>query len=299
MIIFEKSGNVWFKYRDVLKALGYFDIKHTMINMKINESNKRHLSSIKQKFSDKIFKIINEQDNVIEKTNNVQMMINFNIVQKILNHIGSITFKHKVSDFVDSSLIDERLNIVWDKIKDNDVILTISNLYTYNISSSLIGLSGVATIKSQPLFVIKKTNGNILGYDIDISLDSNNLVQKNIPFSSTIYVKNEGTIIKMGMGSLKLNIHKFFKLGIKEKSDQLDAEFDFIPNAKDSEITYPTGEKSPFKLEFPIPPIKKEEIDITFGGNKRSVIIQPSNQYQITLTESLVSSLTQVKLETI
>jgi len=51
MIIFEKSGNVWFKYRDVLKALGYFDIKHTMINMKINESNKTKYKDLEQVWS--------------------------------------------------------------------------------------------------------------------------------------------------------------------------------------------------------------------------------------------------------
>ena len=35
MIIFDKEGNVWFKFRDILLALGYSDILHTMTDMKI------------------------------------------------------------------------------------------------------------------------------------------------------------------------------------------------------------------------------------------------------------------------
>jgi hypothetical protein len=277
----------------------FIEISNTPPEMNENTNNIKSL--IQQKFSDKILKILKEQSEGNENITSIQMIINFNVLQNVLNHIGSITFTHKLSDFVDNSLINPMLNIVWDKIKNNDVILTISNLYVFDISNNLIGLSGVATIKSQPLFVIKKSDGdgNLLGYDIDIDINRNEYIQKNIPFGSTIYVLNEGKKIKMGMGSLKLNIHKFFKLGLKEKRNEMDAEFDFIPNSKDSEIIYPTGEKSPFKMEFPIPPIKKEELNFSFGYNKKGVVIQPSNQYQITLTENSVSSVTQINLEKI
>ena len=41
LIIFDVNGAIWFKYRDVLKALDYSDIRHTMVDMKINENNKK------------------------------------------------------------------------------------------------------------------------------------------------------------------------------------------------------------------------------------------------------------------
>jgi prophage antirepressor-like protein len=46
IIIFDKDGNVWFKYRDVLKALGYSDILHTIVDMKINIENKKNYKTI-------------------------------------------------------------------------------------------------------------------------------------------------------------------------------------------------------------------------------------------------------------
>jgi hypothetical protein len=36
IIIFDKEGNIWFKFRDVLLALGYSDILHRIVDMKIN-----------------------------------------------------------------------------------------------------------------------------------------------------------------------------------------------------------------------------------------------------------------------
>ena len=41
MIIFDKEGNVWFKFRDILLALGYSDILHRITDMKITPINKK------------------------------------------------------------------------------------------------------------------------------------------------------------------------------------------------------------------------------------------------------------------
>ena len=37
MIIFDIDNNIWFKFKNVLKSLGYSDIDHTMIDININE----------------------------------------------------------------------------------------------------------------------------------------------------------------------------------------------------------------------------------------------------------------------
>ena len=47
MIIFDVYGDIWFKFKDVLIALGYSDIKHTISEMKIMNNNKIHYSNIK------------------------------------------------------------------------------------------------------------------------------------------------------------------------------------------------------------------------------------------------------------
>lgn len=47
VIIFDKDSNVWFKYRDVLKALGYSDIKYSLVNIKVNCLNKITFDKIK------------------------------------------------------------------------------------------------------------------------------------------------------------------------------------------------------------------------------------------------------------
>ena len=44
--IFDKDSNILFKYRDVLKALGYSDIDHTIVDMKINSENKKNYTTI-------------------------------------------------------------------------------------------------------------------------------------------------------------------------------------------------------------------------------------------------------------
>lgn len=46
VIIFDKDSNVWLKYRDVLKALGYSDIDHTIVDMKINSEHKKNYTTI-------------------------------------------------------------------------------------------------------------------------------------------------------------------------------------------------------------------------------------------------------------
>ena len=47
MIIFDVDGNIWFKFRDVLKVLEYSDIKHTIIDMNIAINYKKQFSNIK------------------------------------------------------------------------------------------------------------------------------------------------------------------------------------------------------------------------------------------------------------
>jgi prophage antirepressor-like protein len=47
IIIFDEKGNIWFKYRDLLKALGYIDIDHTINKMKISYDNKSYYKNIK------------------------------------------------------------------------------------------------------------------------------------------------------------------------------------------------------------------------------------------------------------
>ena len=47
MIIFDKEGNVWFKFRDVLKVLGYSDIKYSLVNIKVSSLNKITFDKIK------------------------------------------------------------------------------------------------------------------------------------------------------------------------------------------------------------------------------------------------------------
>ena len=47
MIIFDIEGNIWFKFRDVLKALGYNDIDHAIKNITITSNYKKNYSSIK------------------------------------------------------------------------------------------------------------------------------------------------------------------------------------------------------------------------------------------------------------
>jgi prophage antirepressor-like protein len=40
MIFFDKEGNVWFKFRDILLALGYNNIDYAIKNIKIDNQNK-------------------------------------------------------------------------------------------------------------------------------------------------------------------------------------------------------------------------------------------------------------------
>lgn len=47
MIIFDKEGNVWFKFRDILLALGYNNIDYAINNTKINNQNKISYDKIK------------------------------------------------------------------------------------------------------------------------------------------------------------------------------------------------------------------------------------------------------------
>ena len=46
-IVYDNDGNIWFKYRDLLKALGYSDIDHTINEMKISDQNKTYYKNIK------------------------------------------------------------------------------------------------------------------------------------------------------------------------------------------------------------------------------------------------------------
>jgi len=46
MIIFDVNGNIWFKFRDLLKALGYASIDHIMKDIKISINNKKHYSDL-------------------------------------------------------------------------------------------------------------------------------------------------------------------------------------------------------------------------------------------------------------
>jgi prophage antirepressor-like protein len=46
-ILFDKQYNIWFKFRDILIALGYTDIKHLMLDMKINSNNKVKYTDLK------------------------------------------------------------------------------------------------------------------------------------------------------------------------------------------------------------------------------------------------------------
>lgn len=41
IIIFDVDGNIWFKFRDVLIALGYTDLDHMIKDIKININNKK------------------------------------------------------------------------------------------------------------------------------------------------------------------------------------------------------------------------------------------------------------------
>jgi prophage antirepressor-like protein len=45
-IIYDIDENIWFKYKDLLKALGYSDIDHTINEMKIFDENKSYYKSI-------------------------------------------------------------------------------------------------------------------------------------------------------------------------------------------------------------------------------------------------------------
>ena len=47
MIIFDVDGNIWFKFRDLLKALGYTDINHTIKDIKISDDNKEYYKNIR------------------------------------------------------------------------------------------------------------------------------------------------------------------------------------------------------------------------------------------------------------
>jgi len=46
-IVYDNDGNIWFKYRDLLKALGYSDIDHTINEMQISDENKSYYKNIK------------------------------------------------------------------------------------------------------------------------------------------------------------------------------------------------------------------------------------------------------------
>ena len=47
MIIFDVDSNIWFKFRDLLKALNYTDIDHTITDMKISILNKMQYKNLK------------------------------------------------------------------------------------------------------------------------------------------------------------------------------------------------------------------------------------------------------------
>ena len=47
-MLFDVDGNIWFKYKDLLKALGYSDIDHTINEMKIADENKLYYKNIKK-----------------------------------------------------------------------------------------------------------------------------------------------------------------------------------------------------------------------------------------------------------
>ncbi len=47
MIIFDIDGNIWFKFRDLLKALGYTSIDHIMKDIKISDNNKKYYRNIR------------------------------------------------------------------------------------------------------------------------------------------------------------------------------------------------------------------------------------------------------------
>ena len=47
MIIFDVDGNIWFKFRDLLKGLGYTDINHTIKDIKISDDNKEYYKNIR------------------------------------------------------------------------------------------------------------------------------------------------------------------------------------------------------------------------------------------------------------
>ena len=47
IILFDIDGNIWFGFNDILKMLGYNDITHTMIDMKIEKNYKEKFINLK------------------------------------------------------------------------------------------------------------------------------------------------------------------------------------------------------------------------------------------------------------
>ena len=47
IILIDDNSIIWFKFKDTLKALGYKDLKHRMIDMNINKNNKIWFNKIK------------------------------------------------------------------------------------------------------------------------------------------------------------------------------------------------------------------------------------------------------------
>lgn len=47
MIVFDDMGNTWFKFKDLLRAIGYESINHIMSDMKISDYYKKQYKNLK------------------------------------------------------------------------------------------------------------------------------------------------------------------------------------------------------------------------------------------------------------
>lgn len=47
MIVFDNMGNMWFKFKDLLRAIGYESINHIMSDMKISDHYKKQYKNLK------------------------------------------------------------------------------------------------------------------------------------------------------------------------------------------------------------------------------------------------------------
>lgn len=242
---------------------------------------------------------INEQkEKVTENDITAVLMVYYTVGQKLLNHLGSISFYHKFSDMVSLDTLPLPLKNIWDQLKDMPLNLTLSDFKLNNRSESEMSLTGTLTITTRKLLVnLEKDGDKIINLEL-LNISSDEYVSKSLPFRSRIKIKKEGNRISMGISSLVFNIHGLFNLGLHDKGG-VDVSLKPLATGTDTVLDYETGYESPLKFNFDIPPVEGTTIKLIIGSNKenyKEISIAPSNQYEINLTENSVNAVTDVKL---